>query len=107
MDEQVRYLKESCGYQIDESVTVSKYDGSIYRKNGQPVPKIMTRGWCIKMRWNDSTTWVPMGLLNNADSPTGYKQIRYHLIFDVKIDLTCKTLFVAGGHITAPPPLHQ
>ena len=35
--------------------------------------------------------------------PVGYKQIRCHLIFDVKMDLTRKARFVAGGHLTDPP----
>ena len=35
--------------------------------------------------------------------PVGYKQIRCHLIFDVKIDLTHKARFVAGGHMTDQP----
>ena len=35
--------------------------------------------------------------------PVGYKQIRCHLIFDVKMDLTRKARFVAGGHMTDPP----
>ena len=35
--------------------------------------------------------------------PVGYKQIRCHLIFDVKMDLTRKVRFVAGGHMTDPP----
>ena len=35
--------------------------------------------------------------------PVGYKQIRCHLIFDVKMDLTRKARFVAGGHMTNPP----
>jgi len=33
----------------------------------------------------------------------GYQRIRCHLVFDVKMDFTCKARFVAGGHITDPP----
>ena len=36
--------------------------------------------------------------------PNGYKQIRCHMIFDVKIeDFRCKTILVAGGHMTETP----
>ena len=35
--------------------------------------------------------------------PPGYKQIHYFIIFDVKMDLTHKARFVAGGHLTNPP----
>ena len=35
--------------------------------------------------------------------PIGHKQIRCHLIFDVKMDFTRKARYVAGGHMTDPP----
>jgi len=35
--------------------------------------------------------------------PIGYLQIPCHMIFDVKMDLTRKARFVAGGHMTDPP----
>jgi hypothetical protein len=35
--------------------------------------------------------------------PTFYKHIDCHMIFDIKMDLTRKARFVAGGHQTDPP----
>ena len=35
--------------------------------------------------------------------PVGYTEITCHLIFDVKMDLTRKARYVAGGHLTDPP----
>ena len=35
--------------------------------------------------------------------PVGYKEIKCHMIFDVKADLTRKARFVADGHLTDPP----
>jgi len=35
--------------------------------------------------------------------PIGFKWIRCHMIFDVKMDFTRKAIFVAGGHMTNPP----
>jgi hypothetical protein len=35
--------------------------------------------------------------------PIGYKHIDCHMIFDVKLDLTRKARYVAGGHQTDPP----
>ena len=35
--------------------------------------------------------------------PVGYIEIMCHLIFDVKMDLTRKARYVAGGHLTDPP----
>ena len=36
-------------------------------------------------------------------TPTGYKRIPYHFVFDVKIDGRRKARLVAGGHRTDPP----
>jgi hypothetical protein len=36
--------------------------------------------------------------------PIGFKWIKCHLIFDVKMDFTRKARFVAGVHMTDPPP---
>jgi hypothetical protein len=33
----------------------------------------------------------------------GFQEIKCHMIFDVKMDLTRKARFVAGGHMTEPP----
>ena len=192
------YIKEICGYQRDEREAIPRNKGHMYNKFGRAIPKITTKGWKIRVRWNDlSSTWVPMGLLKNAEPlmlaeyakvmklhlepafrwwvphtlkkksrflskvkallhknslkfgvvvprtikhalqldaengntlwkdaiskemsnvkiafkfkpkddrpPVGFKQIRCHLIFDVKMDLTRKARFVAGGHMTDPP----
>ena len=35
--------------------------------------------------------------------PIGYTEITSHLVFDVKMDLTRKTKYVAGGHPIDPP----
>jgi hypothetical protein len=40
----------------------------------------------------------------NERIPVGYKWIKCHLVFDVKMDFTRKARFVAGGHMTDPPP---
>ena len=39
----------------------------------------------------------------DASIPVGYKEITCHLVFDVKMDLTRKARYVAGGHLTDPP----
>jgi len=35
--------------------------------------------------------------------PMGYKWIKCHMIFDIKMDFTRKARYVAGGHMTDPP----
>jgi hypothetical protein len=43
-------------------------------------------------------------LNEGAKKPIGYKEIRCHLIFNIKMDFTRKACFVAGGHMTADSP---
>lgn len=35
--------------------------------------------------------------------PIGYQQIPCHIVFDIKMDFTCKARLVAGGHVTDGP----
>ena len=42
--------------------------------------------------WADKTRYV------------GFQEIKCHIIFDVKMDLTWKARFLAGGHLTEAPP---
>ena len=47
---------------------------------------------------------VAFQVLDHDESPPiGYMEITCHLIFDVKVDLTRKARYVAGGHLTDPP----
>lgn len=41
--------------------------------------------------------------LEDDQIPIGYKEIKCHLIFDIKMDLTRKARHVAGGHKTDEP----
>ena len=38
-----------------------------------------------------------------APPPVGYKGIQCFIVFSVKMDLTRKARYVAGGHMTSPP----
>jgi len=42
-------------------------------------------------------------LEENENVPVGYKWIRCHMIFDMKMDFTRKARFVAWGHMNDPP----
>lgn len=47
---------------------------------------------------------VAFKFLEEGESiPVGSKWIPFHMIFDIKLDLTRKAHFVAGGHWTDPP----
>ena len=55
--------------------------------------------------WNKEMTNVKIDfkfLDDGTPPPPGYKQIHCFIIFDVKMDLTRKARFVAGGHLTNP-----
>jgi hypothetical protein len=48
---------------------------------------------------------IAFQFLNNDEKiPVGYKYIRCHMNFEVKMDFRRKAHFVAGGHMTDPPP---
>ena len=50
---------------------------------------------------------VAFQLLKDGESPpVGSKQINYHIIFEVKMDLTRKARLVAGGHLNKNVPKH-
>jgi hypothetical protein len=38
----------------------------------------------------------------SASKPVGHTWIPCHMIFDIKMDFTCKARFVARGHVTDP-----
>ena len=42
-------------------------------------------------------------LPRNSKPPPGFKKIRCHMNFEVKMDLRRKARYVAGGHLTDPP----
>jgi hypothetical protein len=47
---------------------------------------------------------MPAFEFNDDDKvPMGYKHITCHMIFDIKLDLTCKARLVGGGHQTEVP----
>jgi len=41
-------------------------------------------------------------LNEDENVPIGYKWLCCHIIFDVKMDFTCKVRYITGGHMTNP-----
>ncbi|KAI2489323.1 Reverse transcriptase (RNA-dependent DNA polymerase) [Fragilaria crotonensis] len=56
----------------------------------------------VAFEYDDQVT--PEQVRNDPDKYVGFQEIKCHMIFDVKMDLTRKARFVAGGHMTEPPP---
>ena len=48
-------------------------------------------------------TMTPEQVRNDKAAYVAFQEIACHMIFDVKMDLTLKTRFVAGGHMTEAP----
>lgn len=84
-------------------------------KFGIELPKTVKEALEIDRRTN-TTFWrdaiakemqnvnVAFDILDSKkDIPVGYKEIKCHIIFDIKMDLTRKARLVAGGHMTEPP----
>ena len=46
---------------------------------------------------------LEIGEFQRKEGLVGYKEIKCYMIFDIKMDLTRKARFVAGGHTTNTP----
>ena len=67
------------------------------KKNGNDL-------WQKALEKERSKVKVAMKFLKDGERPPpGYKKITGHWVFDIKMDLTRKARFVAGGHLTDPP----
>jgi Reverse transcriptase (RNA-dependent DNA polymerase) len=55
----------------------------------------------VAFQFNDAL--MPEQIWNGKSLYVGFQEISCHIIFDVKMDLTRKARFVAGGHVTETP----
>ena len=62
-----------------------------------------TTFWADAIRKEMKNVEVAFEFQENGKPPPGHKEIKCHMIFDIKSDLTRKARFVAGGHMTDPP----
>jgi len=91
-----RYLKRSHKFglqlpkSIEEAYEIDKETGTDYWPSA-----------ILKEMKNNS---VAFQLVEEQDIPIGYQWIPCHMVFDIKLDLTRKARFVAGGHWTDPDP---
>jgi hypothetical protein len=86
--------REKYGVQLPRTVEDAL---SLDKKNGNNL-------WREAIDKEMSNIQVALEILPKGKRPNpGYKQIRCHIIFDVKVDMTRKARFVAGGHMNHPP----
>jgi hypothetical protein len=59
----------------------------------------------VKVAFEFCEAWTPQQVQDGIARGdfVGYQEIDCHMIFDVKMDLTWKAQFVAGGHTTETP----
>jgi hypothetical protein len=83
-------------------------------KFGIELPRTMQKALEIDCRtgttyWHDAinkemaTVAHVFEFVGDNEVPGNYQFVRCHMVFDVKMDLTCKARFVAGGHMTDHP----
>ena len=61
-----------------------------------------TTFWADAISKEMANVGVAFEFQEDGTPPPGYKEIKCHMIFDIKADLTRKARFVAGGHLTDP-----
>jgi hypothetical protein len=62
-----------------------------------------TTYWCDTIIKEMATVAHVFKFVGDDKVPGNYQFVHCHMVFDVKMDLTCKARFVAGGHMTDPP----
>jgi len=91
-----RYTKKTHKYRIRLPKSVPKaYE--VDKENGND----LWQEAIIKKMKNNA---LAFRFLEPGESPqVGSKWVPFHMIFDVKVDLTRKARFIAGGHVTTTP----
>ena len=94
---QTKFVKKNQKFGIDMPRNI-KHALEIDRQNGNTL-------WADAIAKEMKNVRIAFDILPNGESaPNGYKQIRCHMIFDIKIeDFRRKARLVAGGHMTDAP----
>jgi len=90
-----RYWKRTHKYGVELPHSV-KEALAVDRKTG-------TTFWQDAIKKEMANVGMAFEFTEDGKPPPGFKEIKCHMIFDIKSDLTRKARFVAGGHLTAPP----
>ena len=99
-----RYWKTSHKYgirlprSVQEALQIDKETGTDFW--WQAIQKEMKK---VMIAFEYDETLTPEQARADKSMYVGFQEITCHIIFDVKMDLTRKARFVAGGHLTEPP----
>ena len=87
----IRLLKD-----VKEAWEIDRITGTdFWRKS---INKEMSK---VKVAWKADKNFTPEKIrAQKTNEYIGFQEIGCHLIFDVKMDFTSKSRFVAGGHTT-------
>ena len=88
---------EKFGLPLPKSVAQCKEIDDESSKSGQP------RLWKLAIEKEMKAVMIAFDFRGHT-RPVGFKEIKCHLIFDIKMDFTHKARFVAGGHMATPDP---
>ncbi len=84
---------------LEEAVRIDRENGN--RLWQDAIEKEMKKA---KVSYTEVDGFTPEEVrANECDTLGGHKEIKCHIVFDVKMDFTRKTRFVAGGHMTDAP----
>ena len=85
-------------HSVQEALRIDKETGTDFW--WQAIQKEMKKVM-VAFEYDDQLT--PEQARSDHTKYVGFQEISCHMVFDVKMDLTRKARFVAGGHLTEPP----
>lgn len=86
-------------HSVEEALRIDRETGTDFWEKA-----IMKERSKAKISWKPLEGVTPeQARSNKCPDLVGYQEIKCHMIFDVKMDLTRKARFVAGGHMTETP----
>ena len=85
-------------HSVQEALLIDKETGTDFW--WQAIQKEMKK---VMVAFEDDDQLTPEQARNDRTKYVGFQEISCHMVFDVRMDLTRKARFVAGGHLTEPP----
>ena len=87
-------------HSVQEALQIDKETGTDFWWNA--IQKELKKAM-VALEYDEGVTPAQIRSGLAKDKYVGFQEIKCHMIFDVKMDLTRKARFVAGGHLTEPP----
>jgi len=88
-------------HSVKEAIDIDKRNGNTLWQDA--INKELKNVKIAFTLWEHADNVTAKQLRDNYELLPTYQEIRYHFVFDVKMDFTRKARLVAGGHMTRPP----